>query len=127
MNVNQFIVIFYILFWVVRINGCIRRGRQPILRGPEWFFNVPVRPDFYTGGGRKVLHRYWMRMFIPFAVDIPVAMAMFLSGRLLSLRWLILGLWRRPSRLKHWTLRLLPIRLRTRRREDQSHPTGSVS
>jgi hypothetical protein len=73
MTPNQFIVIFYVLFWVVRIKGCVRRGRQPLLRGPEWFFNVPVQPDFYAGAGRKILHRYWMRMFIPFAVDIPVA------------------------------------------------------
>lgn len=89
---NLSFVIFYILFWVVRINGCVRRGRQPLLRGPEWFFDVHVQPDFYTGAGRKVLHRYWMRMFTPFAVDIPVAIAIFLSGHLLLLNWLILGL-----------------------------------
>jgi hypothetical protein len=77
---------------VVRINGCVRRGRQPLLRGPEWFFDVHVQPDFYTGDGRKILHRYWMRMFIPFAIDIPVAIAIFLSGNLLLLNWLTLGL-----------------------------------
>ena len=92
MNFNQFAVIFYIFFWVVRINGCIRRGRQPLLRGREWFFNVHVQPDFYTGAGRKLLHRYWLRMFIPFAVDIPLAIAIFISGRLVLLNWLILGL-----------------------------------
>src|ERR1700737_4372093 len=85
-------VVFYILFWVIRINGCVRRGRQPLLRGPGWFFDVPVQPDFYTGAGRKILHRYWMRMFIPFAVDIPVAIAIFRSGHLLALNWLMLGL-----------------------------------
>ena len=60
MQINQCIVIVYIFFWVVRINGCIRRGRQPLLRGPEWFFNIPVQPGFYTGAGRKLLHRYWI-------------------------------------------------------------------
>jgi hypothetical protein len=92
MQINEFIVIFYIFFWVVRINGCVRRGRQPLLRGPEWFFNVHVQPGFYSGAGRRILHRYWMRMFIPFAVDIPVALAIFLSGHLLLLNWLIVGL-----------------------------------
>lgn len=92
MNVNQYLVAFYILFWAVRINGCVRRGRQPLLRGPEWFFNVHVQPGFYTGAGRKLLHRYWMRMLIPFAVDIPFAVAIFFSGRLLLLNWLILAL-----------------------------------
>lgn len=92
LDINQFLVIFYVFFWVVRINGCFRRGRQPLLRGPEWFFDIHVQPDFYTGAGRKILHRYWMRMFIPFAADIPLAIAIFLSGRLVLLNWLILGL-----------------------------------
>ena len=89
---NLYFVIFYIFFWVVRINGCVRRGRQPLLRGPEWFFNVRVQPDFYRGAGRKILHRYWMRMFIPFAFDVPLAITIFLSGRFSLLSWLILGL-----------------------------------
>src|ERR1700722_16213812 len=92
MGSNKFIVIFYVFFWIVRINGCVRRGRQPLLRGPEWFFNVPVEAGFYTGAGRKILHRYWMRMLIPFAFDIPIAIAIFLSGRLSLLNWLIVGL-----------------------------------
>jgi hypothetical protein len=79
MLTNQFSVIIYVLFWLVRINGCIRRGRQPLLRGREWFFNVRVRPNFYTGPGRAILHRYWMRMLLPFAIDIPIATAIFLS------------------------------------------------
>ena len=89
---NLSFVVVYILFWMVRINGCVRRGRQPLLRGPDWFFNVHVQPGFYEGAGKKTLHGYWMRMFIPFAVDIPVAIAIFLSGRLEYLNWLILCL-----------------------------------
>src|SRR5262245_588699 len=92
MNIEQFSVIYYILFWAIRINGCVRRGRQPLLRGPEWFFNVRVQPGFYAGAGRRILHRYWMRMFIPFAVDIPIAIAIFLSGHLLLLNGLVLAL-----------------------------------
>ena len=91
-NPHQYVVSVYIFFWVVRINGCIRRGRQPLLRGPQWFFNIHVRPDFYAGAGRRILHRYWMRMFIPFAVDVPAAIFIFLSGHLLLLSLLILGL-----------------------------------
>src|SRR5262249_28679483 len=85
-------LIVYVLFWIIRINGCVRRWRQPLLRGPEGFFNVRVRHEFYSGPGRKILHRYWMRIFIPFAVDIPLAIAIFLSGRFSLLIWLILGL-----------------------------------
>jgi hypothetical protein len=91
-SINEYVVIFYILFWVVRIRGCVRRGRQPLLRGPEWFFNVHVQPGFYTGAGKKLLHHYWMRMLMPFAVDIPIATAIFLSGRLQLLNLLIVAL-----------------------------------
>src|SRR6266699_1165303 len=92
MRPDLYIVAFYVLFQAVRINGCIRRGRQPLLRGPNWFFDVPVQPGFYSGAGRKILHRYWMRMLIPFAVDVPIAIAIFASGHLALLNLLILGL-----------------------------------
>ena len=89
---DWYAVVFYILFWLVRINGCIRRGRQPLLRGEEWFFDVHVQPGFYAGAGRRLLRQYWMRMLIPFAVDIPLAVAVLASGRLQLLLPLIVGL-----------------------------------
>lgn len=92
MNLNQFMVGFYILFWVLRINGCVRRRRQPLLRGREWFFDVHVQPGFYAGAGKKIVRDYWMRMFIPFALDIPLAIVIFRSGHLQLLNALILGL-----------------------------------
>lgn len=92
LDVTGFAVIFYAVFWLVRIRGCFRRWRQPLLRGPEWFFSVHVRPGFYDGPGRRILHRYWMRMFIPFALDIPAAIAIFITGRILLLNWLIMAL-----------------------------------
>lgn len=92
MQNTQYLTIFYVFFWLVRIRGCVRRGRQPLLCGPDWFFNVHVRPGFYEGAGKKLLHGYWMRMLIPFAFDVPIATAIFLSGRLQLLIWLILGL-----------------------------------
>jgi len=92
MDLGRATVILYALFWLVRINGCVRRGRQPRLRGPEWFFNVHVEPEFYDGPGRTLLRRYWMRMLIPFAGDIPIATWMILSGRLVLLNWLVVGL-----------------------------------
>jgi len=92
MTPNEHLVILYLFFWAARMRGCVRRWRQPLLRGPEWFFNVHVQPGFYTGAGKKILDRYRMRMFIPFAIDIPCATAIFISGRLNWLMALILGL-----------------------------------
>jgi hypothetical protein len=89
---DQFLVIYYLMFLAVRIRGCLRRWRQPLVRGPEWFFSVRVQPDFYSGPGKKILHRYRMGIFIPFAVDIPVATAIFISGRFVNLAWLMVFL-----------------------------------
>ena len=82
MSPNQFFVMYLIFVGASRIRGCIRRWHQPLLRGLEWFFNVHVQPGFYTGAGRKILQRFRMRMFIPFALDIPIAAAL-ITGHLL--------------------------------------------
>ena len=60
MQLDQRMVMLYVFFWIVRIRGCIRRGNQPRLRGPEWFFNVQVRPGFYDGPGERLLRDYWI-------------------------------------------------------------------
>lgn len=92
MHSDKYAIIIYIFFWAARINGCIRRGLQPLRRGRDWFFDVPVQSDFYAVGGRKLLRAYWIRMLIPFGIDIPIAAAIFLSGRLLYLNFLVLFL-----------------------------------
>src|SRR5947209_7701948 len=91
MDIERYLVVFYVLFWIARIYGCFRRGRQPLLRGPEWFFNVPVPADFYKGAGRTLLYRYWMRLILPLALDVPIAAAMFYTNHILWLRYLIFG------------------------------------
>jgi hypothetical protein len=89
----QFVVVYYIFFWGgSRIRGCFRRWQQPLLRGPEWFFNVRVQPGFYCGPGKKLLDRYRLRMLMPFAVEIPIALALFVSGHVLDLAWLTLAM-----------------------------------
>lgn len=91
MSPNQMLITMFIVSGAARIRGCFRRWRQPLVRGPEWFFNVPVQPDFYAGPGRKILHRYWVRMFIPMAVEVLLAIAIFISGHLIYLYWLIIA------------------------------------
>jgi len=88
---DWYIVTFYAMFWPIRINGCLRRGRQPLLRGRDWFFNVRVRDGFYEGPGRAILRQYWLRMLIPFALDIPWAIWAFETGKLYQLNFLVLA------------------------------------
>jgi len=93
MSETQFVVIFYLFLWSAsRIRGCFRRWRQPLLRGPEWFFSVRVQPDFYSGPGRKILHHYRIRMLMTVAVEIPIATAIFITGHLMYLAGLVVGM-----------------------------------
>src|SRR5579872_3271924 len=113
MSLTQYIVIFYILFWPIRFNGCLRRWRQPLLRGREWFFNVHVQSGFYEGAGKKILRGYFLRMFVPFAVDIPLATTIFLSGHLLLLQWLVVGLALLIHANHYFSVSLLPADVRS--------------
>ena len=89
--IQNYTVLLYVLFWVSRIRGVVRRGKQPHLRGPNWFFNVPVPAGFYEGPGRRILRGYWLRMAIPFVLDIP-AIAMLLTGHTTWLLWMIMAM-----------------------------------
>jgi len=87
---DWYVVTLYAMFWPIRINGCLRRGRQPLLRGRDWFFNVRVQDGFYEGPGKTILRQYWLRMLIPFAVDVPWAIWAFETGKIYQLNFLIL-------------------------------------
>jgi hypothetical protein len=91
MSKDQTTVFLYVLLWAVHISPFIRRWRLPLLRGPEWFFNVRVQPDFYSGPGQEILRRYRMRMFTPFVTEIPLLAAVLIFGHLSQLVWLMLG------------------------------------
>ncbi len=92
MTTNQMIVATYLAFWLVRINPFLRRWRQPLLRGPEWFFNVPVQPGFYAGPGADILRRYRMRIFLPFAIDIAAVTVILILGKPALIGWLLIFL-----------------------------------
>src|SRR5689334_6208305 len=93
MSPNVFVVVSYLVAsWASRIRGIFRRWQQPLLRGQEWFFNVHVQPGFYSGPGKKILRRYQMRMLMPVAIEIVVAAAIFISGHVLNLVWLIVAM-----------------------------------
>jgi hypothetical protein len=90
-QMQHYTVLVYVLFWASRIRGVIRRGKQPHLRGSGWFFNVPVPAGFYEAPGQRILRAYWLRMAIPFALDIP-AIGMLLTGHTSWVPWVIVAL-----------------------------------
>ncbi|HEX7285345.1 MAG TPA: hypothetical protein VF532_04145 [Candidatus Angelobacter sp.] len=91
MSQDQILITLFLLNAGARIRGCFRRWQQPVLRGPEWFFNVPVQSDFYNGEGRRILQHYRMRMFAPIAIEALLTAAIFISGHLIYLYWLVMA------------------------------------
>jgi hypothetical protein len=65
----QTIVICYIICYIatilIRFPRIKERWAAPLLRGPEWFFDVAVPPDFLQKSGRAILRYYRSRLFIP--------------------------------------------------------------
>lgn len=91
MSLNEMLIAAFVLNCAARVRGCFRRWQQPVLRGPEWIFNVRVQDGFYAGTGRKILQNYRLRMFAPIAIEMSFAAVIFISGHLLYLPWLIIG------------------------------------
>jgi hypothetical protein len=92
MSPKQFELVYYAFLcalWVAsRTRGCFRRWRQPLLRGPEWFFNVQVQPGFYDGEGAKLLRAYRLRMLSTLGLDVVAFVV--LLGHILFLPWFLL-------------------------------------
>lgn len=83
MSPQWLFVIYYVLLWGgARVRGTFRRWKQPLLRGEDWFFDVHVKPGFYTGPGRQILRRFRARIFVSFAIEIPLSIVVFVSGHL---------------------------------------------
>lgn len=59
------IVLLYLASIALRIPRIKERWIAPLLRGPEWFFDVAVAPDFLRSPGAAILRNYRWRLFIP--------------------------------------------------------------
>jgi hypothetical protein len=90
-QLQHFAVFLYSAFWLSRIRGVLRRCKQVHLRGSNWFLDVPVTAAFYEGPGQRILWGYWLRMAIPFVLDVP-AIAMIVTGHSTWLMWLIVAM-----------------------------------
>lgn len=84
-------VIYYLVLWGgARVRGTVRRWRQPLLRGPEWLFNVRVQPDFYEGPGRKILLHFRMKIFVSYLIEVPLTIVFFVRRDYMALASLII-------------------------------------
>ncbi len=93
MPMDKLILFYYAVIWGgSRVRGSVRRWKQPLVRGEEWFFNVRVQPGFYEGEGRNLLNRYRLQMLATAAIELPLALAFIVTGHMQYLPWLILAM-----------------------------------
>jgi uncharacterized membrane protein len=54
----------------------------PVMRGEDAFFGVRVSPEVYKGEGRRLLHRYWLWLFLIFIqIEAIGLLVSFYKGR----------------------------------------------
>jgi hypothetical protein len=85
MTDTQIYWLYYAFFLVIRVPSNLKRCRLPLMRGPGYFYNTRVPPDFFAGPGRDILLRYRLWIFAPFLFD---ALALLLIYRFAAPRYL---------------------------------------
>jgi len=90
----QMSVLLYILVVLARIPRIKERWVAPVMRGPEWFFDVAVPPDFLPSPGTALLRNYRWRLFIPWALEGSMLAALWFAGKatLLNISVLVTGI-----------------------------------
>jgi hypothetical protein len=83
---------FYIFVIIARFPRIKERWVAPLLRGPDWFFDAALPPDFWKGAGTALLRNYRWRLFIPWGIEGAVLLTLWTASRLngLSIALLIL-------------------------------------
>ena len=87
----QLFWLYYAFVLLVRIPANVKRCRIPLMRGPGYFFNTRVAPDFFEGPGRDVLRRYRLWIFAPFLLDAAALPLIYLYGQPVYLLYLSLA------------------------------------
>jgi ABC-type Na+ efflux pump permease subunit len=77
---NQLLFLAWLLCLTSRIPRIVERWSAPFLSGSGWFFGIAVAPDFQHGAGRRILARYRLRLFLPWAAEIPVSLVLLATG-----------------------------------------------
>jgi hypothetical protein len=85
MTQDQTLIIGWVVGCAGRIPRIVERWKAPFLNGPGWFFGVQVPSDFLAGGGQAILAAYRRRLFVPWAVELPLTAALWATGHPLAI------------------------------------------
>lgn len=83
----------YALFWIARIRFVARGLRAPFYRGSGWLFDRRLRDEAaWRDGASGIVHAYWLRMALAFAIDLPILWSIFGAHRyVVSVLLIVLG------------------------------------
>jgi hypothetical protein len=82
MNENQMLLLLCCVGVLGRIPRLVERWNAPMLRGKGWFFNVEIASDFHWMAPASLLRNYRIRLFLPWMIELPVDLALLLSGNI---------------------------------------------
>jgi len=122
------IVLLYFASIILRIPRIKERWIAPLMRGPEWFFDVAVPQDFLKGPGAAILRNYRWRLFIPWGIEGLTLVALWLTGHLSAANILVtVTVITLFTRFNYYAARIATEN-RTRHFEcpDASQPTSNV-
>ncbi len=77
----QATILLYIVVVLARIPRINERWIAPLMRGPEWFFDIAIAPDFLAGPGAALLRNYRWRLLLPWAIEGVMLAALWLAGK----------------------------------------------
>jgi hypothetical protein len=77
---DPMLLVMWFLCLLGRIPRIVERWRAPFLNGCGWFFGVQVPPDFPQTTGRTILAKYRLRLFVPWAFELPASAILLVTG-----------------------------------------------
>jgi hypothetical protein len=127
MTQNQLLIFFCIFAVIVRVPRIVERWKAPLLRGCEWFFRIPVPHDFVEGPGAAILRVYRLWLFLPWAIELPIAAVLVATHHAMSiflLAWVI-TLYTRVN--YYWARRWAEGRAQAYAVADTTQPVSAVA
>jgi hypothetical protein len=122
------LICLYLLTVGLRLPRIKERWVAPLMRGPEWFFDVAVPPDFLAGSGAAILRNYRWRLFIPWGIEGLTLAALWLTGHISEVSILVMiSVITLLTRFNYYAARIV-IENRTRlfERPEASQPTTNI-
>lgn len=80
MTQDRMLLLVWCIALVGRIPRIVERWKAPFLNGPGWFFGVEVPSNFFEHNGRTILAGYRQRLFLPWAIEIPLTVGLLVTG-----------------------------------------------